>query len=77
MIGDEDPADFEELRASLMERYGPQAPAEYELVEYLAGVFWRLRRFPFFEAAIFAARQAQVAEDLREEIEARRAEEVE
>lgn len=67
VIGDEDPADFEELRASLIEQYGPQAPAEYELVEYLAGVFWRLRRLPFFEAAILAARQAQVAEDLRED----------
>jgi hypothetical protein len=71
VIGDEDPAEFEGLRAALMEQYDPQGPAECELVEYLAGVYWRLRRFPFFEAAIFAARQAQVAEELSEE-EARR-----
>jgi hypothetical protein len=67
VIGDEDPAEFEELRAALMEQYDPQGPAECELVEYLAGVYWRLRRFPFFEAAIFAARQAQVAKELSEE----------
>jgi hypothetical protein len=62
---------FEELRAGLIERYEPQGTAECELVEYLAGVFWRLRRFPLFEAAIFAARQAQVADEFRED-EARR-----
>jgi hypothetical protein len=67
VIGDEDPAEFEELLASLMEQYDPQGPTECELVEYLAGVYWRLRRFPLFETAIFAARQAQVAEDLKEE----------
>ena len=67
VIGDEDPAEFEELRAGLLEQYNPQGPAECELVEYLAGVYWRLRRFPLFEAAIFAAREAQVAEELRED----------
>jgi hypothetical protein len=35
-IGDEDPVDFEELRAALMEQYDPQGAAECELVEYLA-----------------------------------------
>jgi hypothetical protein len=63
VIGDEDPAEFEELRAALMEQYDPQGPAECELIEYLASVYWRLRRVSFFEAAIFAARQARVAEE--------------
>ena len=67
VIGDEDPSDFEDLRAALLEQYNPQAPDAFELVEYLASVFWRLRRVPFFEAAIFAARHAQVATDLQEE----------
>jgi hypothetical protein len=67
VIGEEDPAEFEEFRAGLLEQYNPQGPAESELVEYLAGVYWRLRRFPFFEAAIFAAREAQVANELKEE----------
>ena len=58
VIGDEDPAEFEELRAGLMEQYDPQLPDERELVEYLAGVLWRLRRIPLFAAGIFAARHA-------------------
>jgi hypothetical protein len=33
---------------------------EAELVERLAGIFWRLRRLPFFEAAIIDARPAQL-----------------
>lgn len=67
VIGDEDPREFEELRAELMEHYDPQGPAERELVECIAGTLWRLRRFPMFEAAIFAARHAQVTEQTREE----------
>jgi hypothetical protein len=67
VIGDEDPAEFEQLRAALMEQYDPQRPADCELVEYLAGLYWRLRRVPLFEAAIFAARQAQVATEVHEE----------
>jgi hypothetical protein len=67
VIGDEDPADFEELRAELMEQYDPQGPAQCELVEYLAGLYWRLRHVPFFEAAIFAYRQAQVESEIEEE----------
>jgi hypothetical protein len=67
VIGNEDPAEFEELRAALIERYDPQGAAEGELVDYLAGIYWRLRRFPLFEAAILAARQAQVADEHRED----------
>ena len=67
VIGDEDPTEFEELRAALMAQYDPQAPTECELVEYLASQFWRLRRIAFFEAAIFAARRAQVATEMEEE----------
>jgi hypothetical protein len=63
VIGDEDPAEFVELRAALIEQYDPQGPAECEFVEYLAGLYWRLRRVPFFTAAIFAAHDAQVAEE--------------
>ena len=48
VIGDEDPAEFEELRAGLLEQYNPQGPAECELVEYLAGVYWRLSAVPAF-----------------------------
>jgi hypothetical protein len=67
VIGYEDADQFEELRADLMAGHDPQSALEAELVERLAGIFWRLRRVPFFEAAILDARQAQVAEDIREE----------
>jgi hypothetical protein len=55
--------DFEELRGKLMEEWDPQSVLESELVEGLAGDLWRLRRVPFFEAAILAYRQGQVLEE--------------
>jgi len=61
VIGDEDPVQFDQLRAELMEQYDPQLALEGELVERLAGLLWRLRRLPAFEAAIIDARRAQVA----------------
>jgi hypothetical protein len=67
VIGTEDASEFDTLRATLMEQYDPITPDECELVEYLASLLWRLRRVPLFEAAIFAARRAQVATDLGEE----------
>jgi hypothetical protein len=35
-----------------MDEHDPQSALEAELVERLAGILWRLRRVPFFEAAI-------------------------
>jgi hypothetical protein len=64
--------DFDGLRGELLEQHGPRSALEFELVERLAGILWRLRRVPFFEAAILDARHAQVAEDLRQEEEASR-----
>jgi len=52
--------DFDQLRAELMDEHDPQSALEAELVERLAGILWRLRRVPFFEAAILRARQAHV-----------------
>lgn len=43
-----------------MEEHDPQSASECELVERLAGILWRLRRVPFFEAAIIDARHDQV-----------------
>ena len=54
--------DFEQLRAELMEEHDPQSALECELVERLAGILWRLRRVPFFEAAIMDARHRQAGE---------------
>jgi hypothetical protein len=56
VIGDEDPAQFELLRKALEARYEPSSLIERELVERLAGIIWRLRRIPRFEADIIEAR---------------------
>ena len=52
--------DFEQLRAELMAEHDPQSVLETELVERLAGILWRLRRVPSFEAAILDTRHQQV-----------------
>ena len=64
VIGGENADQFEELRGELLQQHDPQTALECELVERLAGLLWRLRRVPFFEAAIIDARQAQVAEEM-------------
>jgi len=60
VIGDEDPANFDRLRAECEEDYKPQTAVECELVERLAGLFWRLRRIPIFEAALLTAPSDEV-----------------
>ena len=79
IIAGENADDFDQLRAELLEEHEPQSVLESELVERLAGIFWRLRRVPFFEAAIIDARQAQVAEDKESQqaMRARRSDEYE
>jgi len=52
--------DFDQLRAELMAEHDPQSALEAELVERLAGILWRLRRVPFFEAAILSSRHVEV-----------------
>jgi hypothetical protein len=54
-----------------MEDLDPQSFMECELVERLGGITWRLRRVPFFEAAILGYRQAQVEEENRQKEERR------
>ena len=46
-----------------MEQYDPQSAMERELVERMAGLLWRLRRIPAFEAAIVC--QAEVDDPLK------------
>jgi len=65
VIGGEEADDFHDLRATLIDAHDPQSPLERELVERLAGIFWRLRRLPFFEAAVIDARQAQLDDEAR------------
>lgn len=65
IIAGEDGSEFEQLRAALMEGHQPASALEAELVERLAAILWRLRRVPFFEAAILDARQAEIFEEHR------------
>lgn len=67
----EDADDFEELRAELLEQYDPQSAIESELVERVAGILWRLRRVPFFEAAILDARHSHVSDEKDYEVKSR------
>src|SRR5262245_7318967 len=52
--------DFDRLRVELLEEHNPQSSLEIELVERIAGILWRLRRVPSFEAAILDARHVAV-----------------
>jgi hypothetical protein len=61
VIGDEDPAQFELLRKAFEERFDPQSVIERELVERLAGIFWRIRRIPRLEAAIIEIRRNEIS----------------
>lgn len=60
VIGDEDPAQFDLLRKALEEEFEPSSLMERELIERLAGVIWRLRRIPKFEAALIEARRGEI-----------------
>ena len=61
VIADEDPAEFDSLRAAFTEEFAPRSAVEGELVERLAGIAWRLRRVPRFEAGLIEARGAETA----------------
>ena len=60
IIVGEDADDFDQLRAELMAEHDPQSVLDTELVERLAGILWRLRRVPSFEAAILHTRHQRV-----------------
>lgn len=48
----EDVDAFEALRQDLKKEFQPSGASESQLVEQLAGLLWRLRRVPVFEAAM-------------------------
>ena len=52
VIGDEDPHQFDLFREAIEERFKPRSVMGRELTERLAGIAWRLRRIPAFEANI-------------------------
>ena len=69
VIGDEDPRDFEALRAALERDFQPETALESELVDQLTGLWWRLRRVPAIEAAIVKAREAEAYSSVRSDVE--------
>jgi hypothetical protein len=69
VIGDEDPRDFEALRAALEQDFQPETALELELVGQLAGLLWRLRRVPAIEATIVKEREETAYASLCSEIE--------
>jgi hypothetical protein len=58
----EDPRQFEALRAGLERDFEPDSVVEFELVEHLAGLFWRRRRVPRLEAEIIKAHTQKLRE---------------
>jgi len=69
VIGDEDPKEFEALRAALERDWQPETAFESELVDQLAGSLWRLRRVPAIEAAIVKAREEEAYSRVYSEVE--------
>src|SRR5689334_20567763 len=69
VIGDEDPREFEALRAALQRDWQPDTALESELVNQLAGILWRLRRVSAIEAAIVKAREVEAYSDVRSDVE--------
>ena len=61
VIADEDPEEFERLRAGLQADFEPTSTIELELVERLAGLLWRLRRIPVLEGALLDARREETS----------------
>jgi len=62
VIGGENPAMFEALRADLEAEFSPQSAAEHELVLGAALQLWRLRRASVFESAVIEAYRAESAQ---------------
>ena len=56
MMSGESVEAFEALRDGLYDEHDPQTTTEYELVELIASLFWRLRRIPEFEAGLLNER---------------------
>jgi hypothetical protein len=52
VVLDEDPAEFEALRADVKAYFESKGLFEQHLVDRVAGLLWRLRRIPLLEAAL-------------------------
>ena len=55
VLSDEDGAEYEALRLSLIHELWPETPLEQRIVERIAAAQWRLARVPVIETELFAA----------------------
>ena len=62
LLSGEDEAEFNQLRARLLQEYDPQTTMEAELVEDIATTLLLKKRAGFFPAAILEARREQLIE---------------
>ena len=53
VLPDEDAEAFEVLREGMFEQFQPAFPLEFELVQEVSSVLWRLRRIPQIEAGLY------------------------
>jgi hypothetical protein len=53
LLPGEHPHAFDELRSAIFEHQQPDGVVEIQIVERIASLFWRLRRIPFLESALF------------------------
>jgi hypothetical protein len=72
VLGDEDPEEFEALRANLQMEFEPSSRLRRELIDHLAGLLWRRRRVHALEAALVKAREAELRAELEKERESER-----
>jgi hypothetical protein len=56
LLPGEDRDEFERFHHAMIDRLSPEGALEEELVDRLVSLFWRLRRIPQFEAALFECR---------------------
>ena len=57
VIGDEDPEEFEALRADLLAKFQPNSAFGQELIDYLTSTLWSLRRVPRVRNGLIRRRQ--------------------
>jgi hypothetical protein len=57
VIGDEDPEEFEALRADLLAKFQPNSAFGQELIDYLTSTLWSLRRVPKVRNGLIRRRQ--------------------
>jgi hypothetical protein len=67
LLPSDDPAAYERHVAAFYDEYQPVGLQECELVQSIADTFWRLRRIPILETAIFAKGRIEFAELFNEQ----------